>query len=93
MTERLNAALRRLPDQLQDEVADFAEFLADRRKPATPAADEPPRELRRLDISSWAGKLEPLFPGETGVDASHAATAEMLRLAEGKLESHASDDK
>ena len=73
MTERLNAALRRLTDELQNEVADFAEFLADRRKPAAPAADEPAGELRRLDISSWAGKLEPAFPGETGVDLAHEA--------------------
>ena len=86
MTERLNTALKRLPEDLQDQVADFADYLTERRKPTAPADDG----LRRLDISGWAGKLKPSFPGETGVDLAHEALAyragEPERDSEGHLD-------
>lgn len=74
MTTRLQKVLQRLPEDLQDQVADFAEFLAERRpKQAVPQVDVEQAEDKGHRFS-WMGKLQPTYPGETGVELSHAAT-------------------
>ena len=89
MTSRLEQALKRLPENLQDEVADFAEFLIDKhpsteRASVSTAAEgqgKPQEEHRRLKMD-WAGKLPPKFPGETGVDLAHEALQYRMSEAE-----------
>lgn len=99
MTSRLEKALKRLPDDLQDEVAAFAEFLTLRQQahPGEPPDSEPePSTSRRANNSetevvgapenrfSWMGKLKPAYPDETGVDLAHAALKWRADKSEGR---------
>lgn len=80
MTTRLEKVLQRLPEDLQDQVADFAKFLAERQHAAGG------ERSNRLKMG-WAGKLPPKFSGETGADVSHKALEIRVQQVEDKLRS------
>jgi hypothetical protein len=56
MTARLENALKQLPPDALEEVADFAEFLASRRVGSVEATSERPPRLKL----NWAGALSDL---------------------------------
>ena len=70
MTARLEKAIRQLPPETLEELANYAEMLVRRTRAA--ASDESFR-------LTWVGKGADLYPEhETGVDAAHAA-GKMIR--------------
>ena len=71
MTSRLEEAIKRLPPEKVEQLADYAEFLAARNEPVDAT---PPPDHMNLD---WIGAAGGLYPEhKSGVDAQHAA-AEM----------------
>lgn len=63
MITRLEKALKALPPVQQNQVADFAEFLADKKTPRL-------RRRLRLDWSAAAGELREQY---TSVELQHLA--------------------
>lgn len=85
MTTRLEKVLKRLPEELQDQVADFAEFLVSRQPREAVAPVTPEQADDQEHRFSWMGKLKPAYPGETGVELSHAATKWRVEQVEKSL--------
>lgn len=74
MTKRLEEALRQLPDDQIEKVADFAEILAKRRQARAGLKED----IRFLKLD-WVGMAADAYPEHSsGVEAAHAA-AEMIR--------------
>ncbi len=80
MTARLEKAIRQLPPEKVEELADYAEFLADRL--ARAQADKP--SFLQLSWRGAAAELAAEYP--TSVDAAHAATGMIAENVERKLE-------
>ena len=77
MTKRLEDALRQLPPDAVEQVADFAEFLARRCTSTVP-------QKLKLD---WVGAAADAYPEHTsGVDAARAAGQLMGEAVERSLE-------
>lgn len=74
MTSRLENALRQLPPDQIEKVAEFAESLA--RRTHQPATAEPKPKYLKLD---WVGMAADAYPEHaSGVEAAHAV-GDMIR--------------
>ncbi len=72
MTVRLNAAIKDLPPDAVEEVADFAEFLAARTTP---------RPTAGMTLS-WRGALKSIYPDKDSVTLQHEMQRHWLDAAE-----------